>query len=78
MPILTFAILPQVTTVWCVFCSSVFTSKSQTVDVRVLETVHTASCIHFLYTYLILGFGDFAGFEEIVWCVIHRHALSIC
>lgn len=36
---------------------------------RTLETVHTGFCMLFLYEYLVEGFGDFAYFLHINWCV---------
>ncbi|RPD54312.1 hypothetical protein L227DRAFT_351086 [Lentinus tigrinus ALCF2SS1-6] len=37
--------------------------------VWILETVHTAFCMQFVYAYLISGFADFANFIAVHWSV---------
>ena len=39
------------------------------VYLRILETVHTAFCMHFVYDYIITGFGELLGFIDVKWCV---------
>ncbi|KAI0759570.1 hypothetical protein BD413DRAFT_271507 [Trametes elegans] len=41
--------------------------KALVIAVWVLESVHTAFCMQFMYDYLIAGFGDFANFLNISW-----------
>ncbi|OJT13895.1 hypothetical protein TRAPUB_9564 [Trametes pubescens] len=36
---------------------------------RILESVHTGFCMQFIYAYIIAGFGDYANFLNINWCV---------
>ncbi len=36
---------------------------------RILEVVHTAFCIQFCYAYIIHGFADFTGLNNINWYV---------
>ncbi|RPD69898.1 hypothetical protein L226DRAFT_262213 [Lentinus tigrinus ALCF2SS1-7] len=43
--------------------------KSIVAFIWVLETLHTALCIRFLYAYLILGFGDIFNFLRVDWAV---------
>ena len=40
------------------------------VYLRILETVHVACCIQFIYFYLITGFGDYEKLVSVDWCVI--------
>lgn len=45
---------------------------------RLLELMHTAFCIHILYFYLIVHFGDIpGGVQRIVWSVT-LPILNIC
>ncbi|KZT23999.1 hypothetical protein NEOLEDRAFT_1068569, partial [Neolentinus lepideus HHB14362 ss-1] len=36
---------------------------------RIMETLHTAFCLHFIYRYLITEFGNEAFMNELYWCV---------
>ena len=36
---------------------------------RFAETLHTAFCMHMIYTYLIEDFGNIMLIGKIVWCV---------
>ncbi|CCM00559.1 uncharacterized protein FIBRA_02593 [Fibroporia radiculosa] len=35
--------------------------------VWIIDTIHTAFCMLFIYDYFILGFGDITQLEEIIW-----------
>ncbi len=42
-------------------------SRSLFPVIRVLETLHTAFCIKFIYGYLVSGFGDILNFVRVDW-----------
>lgn len=53
------------------FPFGLFTYSQYHSAARLLETVHSALCIHVLYDYFITHFGNPAeGINKIVWCVI--------
>ncbi|EIW57835.1 uncharacterized protein TRAVEDRAFT_72794 [Trametes versicolor FP-101664 SS1] len=43
--------------------------KTLVATVWILESVHTGFCMQFIYAYIIAGFGDYANFLNINWCV---------
>ncbi|KAJ8481374.1 hypothetical protein ONZ51_g6029 [Trametes cubensis] len=44
-----------------------FSLKALVATVWILETVHTAFCMEFIYAYLIEGFGNYDGFLDVNW-----------
>ncbi|KAI8969861.1 hypothetical protein BD414DRAFT_540883 [Trametes punicea] len=43
--------------------------KAIVITVWVLESIHTAFCMHFAYAYLVAGFGDFNNLLKINWSI---------
>ncbi|KAI0833765.1 hypothetical protein BC628DRAFT_1414504 [Trametes gibbosa] len=44
-----------------------FPLKALVAAVWILECIHTAFCMQFIYSYLVVGFGDYPGFVDINW-----------
>ncbi|KAI0345373.1 hypothetical protein BDW22DRAFT_1482569 [Trametopsis cervina] len=43
----------------------------------ILETIHTAFCMHVMYTYFIINFGNIAGVQHVVWSAVGTILLEL-
>ncbi|KAI0325104.1 hypothetical protein GY45DRAFT_1261525 [Cubamyces sp. BRFM 1775] len=59
-----------------------FSLKALVATVWILETVHTAFCMEFIYAYLIEGFGNYEGFLDVNWgigvTVVASSGIALC
>ena len=53
---------------WCV--SEWHPQRSLKLFFRVVESVHSAFCMHMIYTYLITDFGQASRLLEVIWLVV--------
>lgn len=43
---------------------------------RICESLHTAFCLHFIYWYFVIHFGDVSGgLGSVVWYVVYFHVI---